>query len=261
MHNSKAARSMYNRLLMCIMLVMGAALAATSLPVAPARAQVDGVGGTAPAAPAAPAVPAASAAPVAAAAPAASSTAFPNSQDNYQGDKVTFAQRVGVKEVELSSDGTKVSLIPHCLEKNVELRGLGPSTPTQVDFLVIKYNRAFGWLNNFDYFKKSDTPSNEKFVYCDGKTEDADGDPLRMTLTDVQNGHPNRYGLAYGGLVVPFKFQLTGAHQLTGSATVGPYLGWRFDNEVHGCGLTPSKYPTDRLVSAGKEGRHETRTV
>ena len=26
-------------------------------------------------------------------------------------------------------------------------------------------------------------------------------------------------------------------------------------------GLTPSKYPTDRLVSAGKEGRHEASTV
>jgi hypothetical protein len=26
-------------------------------------------------------------------------------------------------------------------------------------------------------------------------------------------------------------------------------------------GLTPSKYPTDRLVSAAKEGRHEASTV
>ena len=26
-------------------------------------------------------------------------------------------------------------------------------------------------------------------------------------------------------------------------------------------GLTPSKYPTDELVSAGKAGRHEARTV
>jgi hypothetical protein len=41
---------------------------------------------------------------------------------------------------------------------------------------------------------------------------------------------------------------------------------WRFRSSSPtrasgGCGLSPWKYPTDRLVSAGKEGRHETGAV
>jgi hypothetical protein len=53
-------------------------------------------------------------------------------------------------------------------------------------------------------------------------------------------------------LAVPFKFQLTGAHQLTGSASVGPYLGYRWATTSYGWALTTAAFAGVSNVSTSK---------
>ncbi|MBI1815372.1 MAG: hypothetical protein HYR72_10370 [Deltaproteobacteria bacterium] len=78
------------------------------------------------------------------------------------------------------------------------------------------------------------------------------GSTIQIQLSEVAKKLPNRYGFAYGTLVVPFKFQLTGAHQLTGSATLGPYLGYRFDAENYGLATTLAVFGGISNISVAK---------
>jgi hypothetical protein len=169
----------------------------------------------------------------------AKSTPIPNSENNYQGDRVSFPYNMTVT-VDPGYGQPKGN---QCLKAGAKLRGLGPAvtsggTIPLVDFVPITCSPAFGLGENgllgTGILKSKDdcnllcpatdaggaAPSFQPIPY---------GSKIEIPLTDVQNSSPSRYGLAYGGLAVPFKFQLTGNHQLTSSATIGPYLGWKFD--------------------------------
>lgn len=61
---------------------------------------------------------------------------------------------------------------------------------------------------------------------------------VRVTLDQVAASPPNRYGLTYGALVVPFKYHMNGKRELTSNASLGPYLGYRTDLGGRGFGLT-----------------------
>jgi hypothetical protein len=57
---------------------------------------------------------------------------------------------------------------------------------------------------------------------------------------DLYNSGLARTGITYGGLVVPFKYQLMGNHDLTGAGTIGAYVGYRIESiDIIGLGLTP----------------------
>jgi hypothetical protein len=64
------------------------------------------------------------------------------------------------------------------------------------------------------------------------------GIDLRVPRETLDRSPPNRYGLTYGLLAVPFKYQLTGPKEFTGSATVGPYFGYRTMSSSRGYGIS-----------------------
>lgn len=49
-----------------------------------------------------------------------------------------------------------------------------------------------------------------------------------VRLDNLTTNPPNRYGWTYGGLIVPFKFHLTGKKEVEPSASAAPYMGYRF---------------------------------
>lgn len=49
----------------------------------------------------------------------------------------------------------------------------------------------------------------------------------------------NRYGLTFGGLVIPFKYQFQGSRTVQAGGAVGGYLGIRLDSDVWGVELKP----------------------
>ena len=238
MQNWKAPRSMSKRLLMC------AVLAATWLGVTPLYAQ-----NVAPPAP-----------PVVAPPAPATTTVIPNSKDNYEGDRVTFPNRMTV-----TIDDGKTKTSNHCLKAGTELRGVGQSDLTKVNFVVIACAPVLGFMAHH--------PPKDCNVLCDaedlptppGAPQGSEPPPnplnnlksgsvVQIDLAEIQKHAPNRYGLAYGALVVPFKFQLTGAHDFTGSATVGPYLGYRFAHESYGWAMTLAGVAGASNISVTKGG-------
>jgi hypothetical protein len=48
---------------------------------------------------------------------------------------------------------------------------------------------------------------------------------------------PSRNGWTYGGLAVPYKYHDGGSKSFTGAATLGPYMGYRFDRYGTAYGL------------------------
>jgi hypothetical protein len=61
-----------------------------------------------------------------------------------------------------------------------------------------------------------------------------------VNLDDLRNSGFTRTGITYGTLVVPFKYQLTGDKDFTGSATLGGYVGFRYETRKWiGITLTP----------------------
>ena len=57
----------------------------------------------------------------------------------------------------------------------------------------------------------------------------AEKDIVIIKQTDIVGTPPDRYGLTYGMLLVPFKYHFTGDKDFTGSTSVGGYLGFRQD--------------------------------
>ena len=87
-----------------------------------------------------------------------------------------------------------------------------------------------------------------------GKKIKADSQ-IRISMdTLASNANPpNRYGFTYGALVVPFKFELTGKKEFKGSASLGPYMGYRLGFESSGIELAlPVLFAGISNVSAAK---------
>jgi hypothetical protein len=215
MHNGKATGSMHNRLLICAVLV------ASSLGVTPLFAQGPAVAPPAPPAPAPPAAP-------------APAVTVGNSQDNFQGDRVTFPVNMTATISDGSGDAND-GKAGQCLPAGTTLRGVGQDT-NGVHFVIISCTLKVNCQKR-----------------CDGSAI-RDGSSITMTLADIAKYPPDRNGLAYGGLVVPFKFQLTGAHQFTSSATVGPYLGYRMDRETVGAAVTFAAFAGASNIAVTKGG-------
>lgn len=85
-----------------------------------------------------------------------------------------------------------------------------------------------------------------RFVVFETATDCRDSSAIRKgTLIEVDSAAtveqalPNTLGFSWGVLAVPFKYQLTGDQEVSGEATVGSYLGYRFQDALFGYGVTP----------------------
>jgi len=231
MENRKATRRMRNRILFSAVLavgLLGGGVCAQSL------AAGEGAGAAAPPAPT-PAGPA-------------------NSQSNFQGDRVAFHSRLYVElddgtgshdadpkgnhcvggtdvgktcsaDSDCAGSGAtcyRVLKNPRniCITPDVILRGAGQNAAGDVHFVIVSC-----------YTKKNCRTD------CDGNPI-PDGSVITITRAQIAEHPPDRNGLSYGALVVPFKFQLTGAHQFTSSASLGPYCGYKWDLETLGGAVT-----------------------
>lgn len=184
-----------------------------------------------------------------------------DSEENFQGDRLTFPGDMNVKV----SRGDLTHPRDECIKAGTTLRGVGKQGDT-VYFVVTSCSPLLGFLSCSPGYDEWWCRKDEQ-KYCDvlceptataaapvatetpgagGNTPTATpthrqleyGAVVAIPLAEVAKIAPNRYGLAYGTLVVPFKFQLTGAHQFTGSATLGPYLGYKFDTQNYGLATT-----------------------
>jgi hypothetical protein len=132
---------------------------------------------------------------------------IPNDQDNYYGDKLRTAVNVPATERE----GGK----PVCIPGRTALTVIGQD------------DKQFYVKVNGDKAVKG----------CDDNTTLSPNIAYVITKDDLNRSGVARTGLTYGALVVPFKYQMSGGHDFTGSASVGGYAGYRME-WLHELGVT-----------------------
>jgi hypothetical protein len=134
-----------------------------------------------------------------------------NDQSNYEGDRITFA--VDVKATVVSFDQKTLGDV-FCLPAGTRVWGVGNFASDSKTGILFR------------------TAKDKTITSCDAspKTIPKNSEIL-IENSNINPPSANRSGLTYGVLAVPFKFQVTGGKDFTGSATVGPYLGYRADPE------------------------------
>jgi len=128
-----------------------------------------------------------------------------NDDKNFLGDRISFP--INIKAAYEKNDGTQQDI---CIPASVSLRGLGK---VDNDTLIVKLATIKETVKDCSD-EGIDIPSYHKITLPS---------EVMTKLT------PNRFGLTYGSLVVPYKYHVSGSKSFNGNSTIGPYLGYRFD--------------------------------
>jgi hypothetical protein len=66
--------------------------------------------------------------------------------------------------------------------------------------------------------------------------------PVGQLIETEVRQDASTFGLTYGTLVVPYKYHPTGKKELTGSLSLGPYLGYKINEALFGFSVTPALF-------------------
>jgi len=154
----------------------------------------------------------------------ANATEIPNDNNNYLGDKISFPVNITVK------DNNK----EYCIPAGTTLWGLGAADTNGGIYVYMKKTPK----KNCDGLSITDsTPVPKTDSTPLAKTVAPINSKLSIDKATLTNPLPNRFGLTYGALVVPFKYHLAGSKEFKGESAIGPYLGYRFDENSYGFGV------------------------
>ena len=131
-----------------------------------------------------------------------------NDKTNYLGDRIKFQTDMFVQKVDMTSADKHLS--DACVPAFSTLRGIGTlkvGADISPAFIVTKVIGSGA---------------------C-GDKKVRENDVVLVKQEDVNSTPPDRYGLTYGALLVPFKYHLNGSKSFTGSSSVGGYIGFRQD--------------------------------
>jgi len=145
-----------------------------------------------------------------------------NDKTNYRSDRVKYTFPISVSRVDTSQKS--LPQVDACAPAFTTLQGVGSlliGNETKQAFVVTS----------------KDTPAGGKKVEagqivmgCTGPTTLVSKDDV-VVIPDalLVSSPPDRYGLTYGTLMVPFKYHFRGDKDFSGGTSVGGYLGFRQD--------------------------------
>lgn len=173
-----------------------------------------------------------------------------NSDYNYLGDRVIFPTRVygKYKDVELEEGKPKETDTPVCIPAETPLRGMGKIEDSKLD-VRLKDSKDDFWRP-------------KEYTNCYGSDKKIPSDVV--ITVDINKNLPDRYGFTYGALVVPYKYQLGGSHDIKSGSSIGPYLGWEMDRGSSlGLGLKGVVFVGGSMheVTRVEDGEEETETI
>jgi hypothetical protein len=163
---------------------------------------------------------------------------LPNDQENYLGDAIRCL--LDVKASTVTTIQTKTTE-----EKTICIPGLTRMEVIGQDnegLIVILKSKAIDCLSK--------------------KELKSGGVGYRIKKDDLKNKGFMRVGITYGTLVLPFKYQLTGNQDFTGSSTVGGYVGYRWE-WMHNLGttLTPIVFAGASLIPVNETNENNSSTL
>ena len=144
-----------------------------------------------------------------------------NDESKYQGDILSFPVRIHGTYAPGFIPRDKPQTV--CIPADTSVRALGEYTdendPKKTRYVNVRLHRRIHMT--------------EPGTDCDGNSVPADV-IIRIKEDDLNNSGPNRYGLTYGALVVPYKYHVSGSKSFDGSSSIAPFLGYRADKAFFG---------------------------
>lgn len=159
-------------------------------------------------------------------APEKALVAFPspaNDNDDYLGDRIKYGYTRSAYKVDMISDKKTLTLV--CVPQYFTLKGIGK--------LSVKLDPAKDSKPENAFVVTGVESKNIDRTLCEGTTTIALGEVVVFAPNDIVSTPPNRYGLTYGTLMVPYKYHI-GSKNFSSSASVGGYLGFRQENSLIG---------------------------
>jgi hypothetical protein len=140
-------------------------------------------------------------------------------KEDYLNDRVKFSYARSVTRIKMTDVGRALDDV--CMPAFTTLRGIGTQqragdTTVSPTFEVTEVGKS-GCADADD--KKKPAKGDEKKL--------AKGDVVMLSVADLQSLPPDRFGLTYGTLLVPYKYHLKGSKSFTGAASLGGYVGYR----------------------------------
>ena len=158
--------------------------------------------------------------------------ATPSSDANiYTGDRVKFQYARLVTKVDATvplADG-KLATSLVCLPAFSTLRGIGVLSVDKQNrpaFIVTAVESDPRPLSFFDELATRPSAPKPEQRCLTGSLAKVD-DLVVVDQDTISTTHPDRFGLTFGTLMVPYKFHLAGDHNFSGGATLGGYIGFR----------------------------------
>jgi hypothetical protein len=149
-------------------------------------------------------------APAPSGAASAAAASPPSDKTNYLSDRVKFQFATYVARVDMTSANKTVT--DACAPAFTTLRGIGVlkfADQVQPAFVVASVPAQAGPCTAANIVKADDV--------------------VLIKQDDITGTPPDRYGLTYGTLLVPFKYQLSGDKSFAGRSSLGGYMGYRQD--------------------------------
>ena len=141
-----------------------------------------------------------------------------NDEDNFQGDRLSFPVPIKGRTPTGTAPDT-------CIPAGTALRGLSKADANKkINVLQIRT-----WRPGFDPVEDGGCDEGDEII----KKRQA----LEIDISAMDELGGNRYGFTYGALVVPYKYHFSGSKSFEGNSTVGPFLGYRFDQNGLGLGI------------------------
>lgn len=165
--------------------------------------------------------------------------------DNHKGDTVSFGTTIHVKTVKLG-DGAKPA--DGCIAAGTPLVGLGR--------VAVPTSDGKGAEERALFRVGERSPGAAADPGC--TTPPAAGSSIAVS-TDVLSTIRSRSGWSFGTLTVPYKYQIRGDRSLSGSATLGGYMGRRTEllglsqQSIVFAGLTKVDVPVTQDGQSGTE--------
>jgi hypothetical protein len=134
---------------------------------------------------------------------------------NYLSDRIKFQYATAVKVIGMTTPGPAKPVSDACAPAFTTFKGIGKlkiDTEEHPAFIVTFVAPDVGG-------RCAGSPG--RLVALD--------DVVVVKRTEMSGTPPDRYGLTYGTLLVPYKMQLKGDRGLSGKASIGGYIGFRQD--------------------------------
>jgi hypothetical protein len=139
---------------------------------------------------------------------------------NYLSDRINFQFAKFVRRLDMRFEAKTAT--PGCAPAGTSFKGIGKAITSGVAQPIFTVTAVPDMM--------AEAANHSERARCPADTTRVQvGDIVLLEADDMLITPPDRFGLTYGTLMVPFKYHLKGNKDFTGGTSLGGYLGFRQD--------------------------------